>query len=128
MKMMTLGPFEGNAWLFGRKVERSLAEWKGDARLAIIALPNGIKHEEYLAALEDAAGIPVVGVTTGGASFTERGFSRTGITCAFLGGTDVEVSCAAARELHADPAKGLRAAMNEMDEGGPRSGQPSSIR
>jgi hypothetical protein len=127
MKMMTLGPFEGNAWLFGRKVERSLAEWKGDERLAIIALPNGIKHEEYLAALEDAAGVAVVGVTTGGASFTERGFSRTGITCAFLGGTDVEVSCAAARELHADPAKGLRAAMNEMDEGGPRSGQPSSI-
>lgn len=127
MKMMTLGPFEGNAWLFGRKVERILAEWKGAAKLAIVALPNGIKHEDYLAALEDAARIPVVGATTGGASFTERGFSRTGITCAFLGGDDVEVSCAAARDLRADPVKSLRAAMSETDEAGPRSGQPSSV-
>ncbi|WP_437752323.1 FIST signal transduction protein [Sorangium sp. So ce1389] len=131
MKMMTLGPFDGNAWLLGRKVERTVAEWKEPARLAIVAMPSGTKHEEYLAAIEDATGIPVVGATTGGASFTERGFSKSGVTCAFLGGANVEVACAAARELRADHVKSIRAALSDMDEAisssGPRSGSPSSI-
>lgn len=131
MKMMTLGPFDGNAWLLGRKVERAIAEWKEPARLAIVAMPSGAKHEDYLAAVEEAAGVPVVGATTGGASFTERGSSRTGVSCAFLGGANVEVVCAAARELRADHGKSVRAALSDMDEvvssNGPRSGAPSSI-
>ncbi|WP_437669880.1 FIST signal transduction protein [Sorangium sp. So ce131] len=131
MKMMTLGPFEGNAWLLGRKVERTVAEWKEPARLAIVALPSGARHEEYLAAVEDATGVPVVGATTGGASFTERGFTKSGVACAILGGANVEVGCAAARELRADHGKSVRAALSEIDEatssGGPRSGAPNSI-
>ena len=65
MKMMTLGPFDGNAWLLGRKIERTVAEWKEPARLAIVALPSGMKHEEYLAAVEDVVRI------RGGASVAE---------------------------------------------------------
>jgi hypothetical protein len=128
MKMISLGPFEGNAWLLGRRVERTLAEWKERPRLALVALPFASPHEELLAAVESAAGVPVVGATTGGASFTERGFSRTGITCAFLGGEDVEVRCAVASDLRADPGKGVRAALGELED--PRStrgGQASSI-
>lgn len=132
MKMMTLGPFEGNAWLLGRKIERAVAEWKEPARLALVAMPNGARHEEYLAAIEDATGVPVVGATTGGASFTERGFSRSGISCAFLGGANLEVTCGAARELRADHGRSIRAALSDMDEahsssGGPRSGAPNSM-
>ncbi|CAN95406.1 MULTISPECIES: FIST signal transduction protein [Sorangium] len=131
MKMMTLGPFDGNAWLLGRKIERTVAEWKEPARLAIVAMPSGTKHEEYLAAVEDATGVPVVGATTGGVSFTERGFSRSGVTCAFLGGANVEVACTAARELRSDHGKSIRAALSDMDEavssGSGRSGATSSI-
>ena len=60
----------------------------------------------------------MVGATTGGASFTERGFSRSGVSCAFLGGANVEVACAAARELRADHVKSIRAALSDMDEAG----------
>lgn len=132
MKMMSVGPFEGNAWLLGRRIERTVAEWKEPARLAIVALPIGTRYEEYLSAIEDATGIPVVGATTGGASFTERGFSRSGVCCAFIGGADVEVVCGTARELRADPTKSIRAALSEMEEAlgtgsGPRSGGPNSI-
>ncbi|MGK4003451.1 FIST N-terminal domain-containing protein [Sorangium sp. So ce1036] len=131
MKMMTLGPFEGNAWLLGRKIERAVAEWRESARLALVAMPSGTRHEEYLAAIEDATGVPVVGATTGGASFTERGFSRSGISCAFLGGAHLEVACGAARELRADHGRSIRAALSDIDEAhsssGPRSAAPSSM-
>jgi hypothetical protein len=132
MKLASIGPFEGTALLLRRKIERCLADFDGPVRIGLLALPYAARHEELLAAVADASGgIPVVGLTTGGAAFTERGFSRTGAVCAFLGGADLEVSCAAARDLHLDPAKSVRAALSEMDESsaaaGPRSGTPSSM-
>lgn len=130
MKMISVGPFEGNAWLLGKRIERALADWQEPAKLAIVYLPIRARHEDLLAAVASAAGVPVVGATTGGAAFTERGVSRTGIVCALLGGDDLEVGCALARDLRADPAKNLRAALGDIEEGtasGPRSGAQTSL-
>ena len=130
MKMISIGPLEGIPWLLGRKIERVIADWGEPAKLVIVYLPIRARHEELLAAIAGATGAPVVGATTGGAAFTERGATRTGVVCALLGGSNLEVQCALARDLRADPAKSLRAALGDLDEGGassPRSGSNSSL-
>jgi hypothetical protein len=129
MKMISIGPVEGNAWLFGRKLERVLAEWQEPVKLALVYLPIQARHEEFLATIADATGAPVIGASTGGIAFTERGASKTGAVCALIGG-EVDVRCALARDLRADPVKSLRSALADLDESvpsGPRSAAWSSL-
>lgn len=130
MRMITMGPFEGNAWLLQRRMERALSAWGDRPRLAIVYMPVRARYEEILAAVEDVVRAPVVGATTGGAAFTERGFSRTGVVCGVLSGADLEIECAVARDLRADVVRGVRAALSEIEQsagGSPRSGMQTSL-
>jgi hypothetical protein len=69
-----------------------------------------------LQAASESAKLPVVGVTTGGAHFTEAGPATTGVAGGVLGGADVTVQVALSQGLGADPAV-VERAVRELKPG-----------
>jgi hypothetical protein len=93
------------------------------AKVVIAYLPMRPKAElrAYLAAAADAShDAAVVGMTTGGAAFTERGVTHDGGVGAVLGG-NVDVRLAVAREIRADPPRRLGRALETLEIASARS-------
>lgn len=93
------------------------------AKAVIAYLPIRPKADlrAYLAAAADASrGALVVGMTTGGAAFTERGVTHDGAVAAVLGG-ELSVRSVVARNLRRDARDSLRAALESLDIGAARS-------
>ncbi|MDF2694766.1 MAG: hypothetical protein K0S65_3149 [Labilithrix sp.] len=114
MTLASVGPVEGPPSSFGRSVAKACAEL-GTPKLVIVYLPIQPKADlrAYLAAAAAAShGAAVVGMTTGGAAFTERGVSHDGAVAAVLGG-DVRVRVAVARHIDADVG-GLHRALRTL--------------
>jgi hypothetical protein len=89
MEMKTIGPFEGSAEALAQEA-KAAADGMGSLSLAILYTPLGVAHGPILEALKGALSCPVVGTTVGGASFTERGHSSTGVVLGLLGDVEVE--------------------------------------
>ena len=101
MQLTSVGPVEGGPSRFGQAVSDACAALQGRAEVVVAYLPIRPKAElrTYLAAAADASnGAAVVGMTTGGAAFTERGVTRDGAVAAVLG-ADVSVRVAVARDI-----------------------------
>ncbi|MEX1368015.1 MAG: FIST N-terminal domain-containing protein [Nannocystaceae bacterium] len=106
---MSIGPVAGGPAELGSEMKKVAARLPGD-KLGILYLPIDCDHAAYLRAAEEGLGGPVVGATTGGAAFTERGSTRTQAVAAVLGGPGLAFSVGVATELGGDPhASVLRA-------------------
>lgn len=90
MEMQTIGPFEGSASALAAQATDAISRMKGPPALAILYAPLAVAHAPLLAALSAALPCPVVGTTTGGACFTERGHTAKGVVLGLLGGVEVE--------------------------------------
>ena len=115
MKMLSIGPIEGNITVFRSKFEQAVAKWEGPAKLAVLYLPFTAEHEKFLEVVGRALKCPVVGATTGGVAFTERGHSQTGAVCAVLGGDDFEADCSVAVNVRSNPVFHIGHALKAMD-------------
>ena len=122
MKLASVGPVEGSSSSFGRAVAEACAQLESRAAAVVVYLPIRPRAElrAYLAAAADASrGAVVVGMTTGGASFTERGVTHDGAVAAVLG--DVSVRSSVARDMRADARGALRRALETLEIGSARS-------
>lgn len=88
MDIVSIGPVAGGPAELQREMS-AVANRLSGQKLAFLYLPIDADHEAYLRAAEEALGGPVVGATTGGAAFTERGWTKTKPVAAVIGGTDV---------------------------------------
>ena len=116
MFLASVGPVEGTPSSFGRAVAAASRAREQPAKLVVAYLPIRPKAElrAYLAAAAYAArGAPVVGMTTGGAAFTERGVTHDGAVAAVLGG-NMSARVAVARDMKANPAETLRRALDSL--------------
>jgi hypothetical protein len=124
MKMLSVGPIEGNVATFRSKLEQAVSKWEGPAKLAVLYLPFSSDHEKFLDVASRVLHAPVVGATTGGVAFTERGHSNTGAVCAVFGGEDFEADCALALNVRSNPLFHIGHALRSMDL---RSGRHTSV-
>lgn len=85
MDIVSIGPVAGGPSALEREM-RAVATRLTGSKLGILYLPFDADHGAYLRAAEEGLGGPVVGATTGGAAFTERGVTRHQPVAAVLGG------------------------------------------
>lgn len=86
MHMVTFGPVEASPDALEKAVAQARSEFRERLDLGVIYLPIEANHERLLDLAQVHSGVRFVGATTGGASFTERGWCRNGVTGALLGG------------------------------------------
>jgi hypothetical protein len=122
--MLSVGPIEGNVATFRTKLEQAVSKWDGPAKLAVLYLPFSSDHEKFLDVASRVLHAPVVGATTGGVAFTERGHSNTGAVCAVFGGEDFEADCALAINVRSNPLFHIGHALRSMDL---KSGRHTSV-
>jgi hypothetical protein len=98
MKLTTVGPIDGVSPFLAAMGE-ALSGIKAPVRLVVLYLPINAEYSAYLSGVGALTKALLVGATTGGAAFTERGFSETGAVAGILHGDE---------PILADVALGLR--------------------
>jgi hypothetical protein len=109
MEIVSVGPTHGGPEALEREMAQVAARIEGP-KLGILYLPISLDPGAYLAAASKGLGAPVVGATTAGAAFTERGFSRTEPVAAVIGGRDFGFSLSVAHDLSRDLAGQIKLA------------------
>jgi hypothetical protein len=112
MKLTTVGPIEGVS-PFLAKMAGALAGIKAPVRLIVLYLPISADHGAYLNGVGSLTKALVVGATTGGAAFTERGFAETGAVAGILHGEEPN-NADLAFGLRADPKGSIAKVMGEL--------------
>lgn len=103
MDIVSIGPVAGGPAALERET-RAVAGRLAGSKLAILYLPYDADHGAYLRAAEEGLGGPVVGATTGGAAFTERGVTRHQPVAAVIGGAGLAFEVGVATGLDGSPA------------------------
>jgi hypothetical protein len=98
MQMVSVGPVAGGPDQLRNEI-RAAARSMTRPRLVLLYLPIDADHQALVEAAGAATGLPVVGATTGGAAFTEQGWTRRDPVAAILGGDDVRFEIEVARDL-----------------------------
>ncbi len=113
MEIVSVGPTSGGPEGLRREIAGVAQRLEGN-KLAIVYLPIDCDHASYLAAAGEGLGGPVVGATTGGAAFTERGVTRTEPVAAVIGGRDFGFSISVAHDLSRDPIGQIKLAARRL--------------
>jgi hypothetical protein len=119
MEIVSVGPTSGGPEALERELASVAARLDGP-RLGILYLPIELDPAPYLAAASNGLGAPIVGATTAGAAFTERGVTRTEPVAAVIGGRDFGFSISVAHDLGRDPAGQVRVAARRLVDGAHR--------
>jgi hypothetical protein len=115
MDIVSVGPVTGGPAALEREM-RAVATRLAGSKVGILYLPFDSDHGAYLRAAEEGLGGPVVGATTGGAAFTERGVTRHQPVAAVLGGPGVAFEVGVATGLDRDPATAIAAGVRPVVE------------
>jgi hypothetical protein len=99
MKMSTFGPVRGSKLTVTQAAKQSLSELGMEPKLAIIFTPIEANQQEIIAAIRSLTQAPIIGATSGGAVFTDKGISAGEVAGAFIGGEYLSVSCCAAKDM-----------------------------
>lgn len=91
MQLVTFGPVIMDEVELKKEISEKFKECKNTPKLAVVYLPFGADIKKIVKIIKSLSGIPVVGATTGGASFTERGIGMNSVSGGFLCGDEVEV-------------------------------------
>ncbi len=113
MDIVSIGPLEANLEQVRREFA-TVAERLEGRKLGFLYLPHDVDAAPLLKAACEGLGDRVVGATTGGAAFTERGFTRTGVVGGVIGGTGFDYAIAAARDLSPQNTQRLGDACGEL--------------
>lgn len=115
MDIVSVGPVTGGPAQLKQEMKRVAGNIRGE-KLGIIFLPIDADHAAYLKAAEQGLGGPVVGATTGGAAFTERGITQTGAVAAVLAGQGLSFGISVAQHVGDDPVSEIRHAVRPLVE------------
>jgi hypothetical protein len=113
MKLESFGPVVG--WSADREDEAAkwLRQLPAKPKLIVVFAPHHTPCRSLLKLLDDSADV-VVGATTGGAAFTERGAHADGIVIGALLGDDVEVVPVVLRNIQRDTEKKVKDAVDQL--------------
>jgi hypothetical protein len=126
MEIVSIGPSVGGPE--GLRTEIAAVASRLDGKkLGIVYLPFDADHSAYLAAAAEGLGGPVVGATTGGAAFTERGVTRDRPVAAILSGRDFDFSISVAHDVRKNPAAQLGSAARRLVNAAHRAQSRSQV-
>lgn len=116
MDISSIGPVEGGPDEFKARLLEAGRAFEGRT-LTLIYLPIAADHQAFMRAAAAALpGTVVVGATTSGAAFTERGTTQDGVVAGIIGGPEVDFDVAVAPSLSGDPEQSIaRAASSLVD-------------
>lgn len=109
MDVVSIGPVEAEPERLREAFGAVGARLAGD-KLGVLFAPHDADLPGLLQAAREGLGGRIVGATTGGAAFTERGFTRTGVVAGVFGGQEFQYSVATARRASSGDMSGLDAA------------------
>jgi hypothetical protein len=112
MKLTTVGPIECVSPFLAAMGE-AFASIKAPVRLVVLYLPITAEHGAYLSGVSSLTKALIVGATTGGAAFTERGFAETGAVAGILHGEE-PILADVALGLRADPKGRIAKVLGEL--------------
>lgn len=115
MDIVSIGPVAGGPAALEKEMKAVASRLSG-SKVAILYLPIDADHGAYLRAAEEGLGGPVVGATTGGAAFTERGVTRHQPVAAVLGGPGLAFEVGVATGLEHDPTAAVAAGVRPVVE------------
>ncbi len=98
MDVVSIGPIEADPALLAEEFRTARARLRGRA-LGLVFLPHHVDAGPLLAAASEALGERVVGATTGGAAFTERGWTTTQVVAGVIAGEDFDYAIEVATPL-----------------------------
>lgn len=98
MDIVSIGPLDPDPQALYQEFATVGARLSG-RKLGLVYLPHDVDAAPLLEAASEGLGGDVVGATTGGAAFTERGFTRDGVVAGVIGGEGVDFSLEVARGL-----------------------------
>jgi hypothetical protein len=113
MEIVSVGPIEDGPRALGREIA-AVAKRITGPKLGIVYLPIEADHAAYLAEAQEALGGVVVGATTGGAAFTERGFTRTGAVAGVFGGSGFDFAVEVATNVSENLDESIRDACSRL--------------
>jgi len=113
MDIVSIGPLDADPEQVRREFE-TVAERLDGRKLGFLYLPHDVDAAPLLKAACEGLGDRVVGATTGGAAFTERGFTRSGVVGGVIGGRGFDYAVAAARDLSPQQTQRLDDACGEL--------------
>lgn len=94
MKMSTFGPIKGDSPDFKKSVSDALDKLGVPPLLAIVYPSHTTDLHSMVATIRSVSDVPLVGATTGGAGFTEKGMALDGVVGAFIGGENLNIQIA----------------------------------
>lgn len=113
MQLTTVGPVDVGG--LDAALREAVGTIETDLRLAIAFLPIEAPHAAILRTIKSVVDVPLVGASTGGGAFTERGCTTDGIVVGFISGENTRVSARVATGLGADCAGAVREAIESFD-------------
>jgi hypothetical protein len=113
MEIVSVGPIEDGPRALGREIA-AVAKRIPGRKLGIVYLPIDVDHRAFLEEAQEALGGVVVGATTGGAAFTERGHTRTGAVAGVFGGPGFDFAVEVAGDLSQDVDRAIRGACSGL--------------
>lgn len=126
MEIVSIGPSVGGPEGLREEIAAVASRLEGK-KLGIVYLPFDADHSAYLAAATEGLGGPVVGATTGGAAFTERGVTRDRPVAAILCGRDFDFSISVAHDIRRDPVAQLSTAARRLVSAAHRAQSRSQV-
>jgi len=126
MEIVSIGPSTGGPEGLRREIA-AVASRLGGSKLGVVYLPYELEHGAYLAAAAEGLGGPVVGATTGGVAFTERGITTDQPVAAILGGRGFDFSISVAHDIGKNPTASLQAAAQRLVRASHRSEGRSQV-
>lgn len=91
MKMTTFGPLLLSADDLQAQIQQAYDNFDGKPQIAVIYPSIYTPIARIVQIIKKTTDIPVIGATSGGAAFTEKGIAFGGFTGAFLGGEDTYI-------------------------------------
>ncbi len=104
MEFVSVGPVPGGPPALARELASARSRLAGRP-LAIVFLPEDCDHRSFLREASTAFGSTIVGASTGGVAFTERGISSHDPVAAVLAGQSFGYEVALVEGISSDPRK-----------------------
>jgi len=126
MEIVSVGPVSGGPDALRRELAAVASRIEGP-KLGIVYLPVELDAGTFLAAATEGLAGPIVGATTAGAAFTERGFTRDQPVAAVIGGRGMSFSISVATGLSRGPEAAIKTAARRLVDASHRSPSRSQV-